>query len=120
MKRFVLERNLSICFDLFSHFQPHRICISVPFYHCFGNVAGTLSGMVHGAANIVPCPSFNGAACVEAIEAERCTSIYGTPTMFVDILAAARDGKPDVSHVETGIMAGGSGLLCHRDTTETE
>ena len=86
--------------------QPHRICISVPFYHCFGNVAGTLSGMVHGATNVVPCPSFNGAACVEAIESEQCTSIYGTPTMFVDILAAARQKKPDVSHVETGIMAG--------------
>ena len=101
-------------------FQPHRICISVPFYHCFGNVAGTLCGLVHGATNVVPCPSFNGAACVEAIEAEKCTSIYGTPTMFVDILAEARVKKPDVSHVETGIMAGGSGLLCHRDTTETE
>ena len=43
---------------------------------------------------------------MDAIEAERCTSIYGTPTMFVDILAAARQKKPDVSHVETGIMAG--------------
>merc|ERR1719266_807763 len=86
--------------------KPHRICVSVPFYHCFGNVAGTLAGLVHGATNVVPCPSFNGAACVEAIEAERCTSIYGTPTMFVDILAAARQRKPDVSHVETGIMAG--------------
>ena len=86
--------------------QPHRICISVPFYHCFGNVAGTLSGMVHGATNVVPCPSFNGAACVDAISEEKCTSIYGTPTMFVDILASARQKKPDVSHVETGIMAG--------------
>jgi len=86
--------------------KPHRICISVPFYHCFGNVAGTLSGMVHGATNVVPCPSFNGAACVDAISEEKCTSIYGTPTMFVDILASARQKKPDVSHVETGIMAG--------------
>ena len=67
---------------------------------------GALCGIIHGAANVVPCPSFNGAACVEALEAERCTSIYGTPTMFIDILAAARIRKPDVSHVETGIMAG--------------
>ena len=67
---------------------------------------GALCGMIHGATNVVPCPSFNGAACVEALEAERCTSIYGTPTMFIDILAAARIRKPDVSHVETGIMAG--------------
>ena len=86
--------------------QPHRICLSVPLYHCFGCVIGTLCGMLHGATNILPCPSFNGAACVEAIEAERCTSIYGTPTMFIDILAAARERRPDVSHVETGIMAG--------------
>ena len=69
-------------------------------------MAGTLCGLLHGATNVVPCPSFNGAACVEAIEAEKCTSIYGTPTMFVDILAEARLRKPDVSHVETGIMAG--------------
>ena len=62
--------------------------------------------MVHGATNVVPCPSFNGAACVDAISSEKCTSIYGTPTMFVDILASARAKKPDVSHVETGIMAG--------------
>ena len=67
---------------------------------------GALCGMIHGATNVVPCPSFDGAACVEALEAERCTSIYGTPTMFIDILAAARIRKPDVSHVETGIMAG--------------
>ena len=86
--------------------QPHRICLSVPFYHCFGSVMGALCGMIHGATNVVPCPSFDGAACVEALEAERCTSIYGTPTMFIDILAAARIRKPDVSHVETGIMAG--------------
>jgi len=88
--------------------KPHRICISVPFYHCFGNVIGTLCGMMHGATNVVPCPSFNGEACVDAISTEKCTSIYGTPTMFVDILAAARSKNPDVSHVETGIMAGAS------------
>jgi len=86
--------------------KPHRICVSVPFYHCFGNVAGTLASMLHGATCVVPCPSFNGPACVAAIESERCTSIYGTPTMFVDMLASARKSKPDVSHVETGIMAG--------------
>ena len=59
---------------------------------------------------------------MDAIEAERCTSIYGTPTMFVDILAAARQKKPDVSHVETGIMAGrgqGQGLRRTRQTVIT-
>ena len=78
--------------------QVHRICCSVPFYHCFGNVAGTLAGLLHGASLIVPCPrfcrfwwpvwskilcglnkpfSFNGGDCVTAIENEKCTSIYG-------------------------------------------
>jgi len=86
--------------------KVHRICVSVPFYHCFGNVAGTLASSLHGAACVVPCPSFNGKACVEAIESEKCTSIYGTPTMFVDMLDYVRQLKPDMSHVETGIMAG--------------
>jgi len=86
--------------------RAQRICVSVPLYHCFGNVAATISGMLFGAGNVYPAPSFNGMECAKAIEAEKCTSIYGTPTMFVDILAAARQIKPDVSHVETGIMAG--------------
>jgi len=86
--------------------KHHKICVSVPLYHCFGNVAGSLCSALHGATCVLPCPSFNGEACVEAIEAEKCTSIYGTPTMFVDMLAAARRAKPDLSHVETGIMAG--------------
>jgi len=84
----------------------HRICVSVPLYHCFGNVAGTICGILHGATDVFPSPSFNGLECAKAIESEACTSIYGTPTMFVDILASARQIKPNVSHVETGIMAG--------------
>jgi len=94
--------GLRIGYDL----EPHRVCVSVPFYHCFGNVCATLGGIIHGATSVVPCPSFNGAACVAAIESEKCTSIYGTPTMFVDMLDSARRTKPDVSHVKTGIMAG--------------
>jgi len=86
--------------------KPHRICVSVPLYHCFGNVAGTLCGMLHGATNVYPAPSFNGQACAQAIATEKCTSIYGTPTMFVDMLASFRQLKPDYSHVETGLMAG--------------
>lgn len=86
--------------------KPHRICVSVPFYHCFGNVCGTLSSVIHGATCVVPCPSFNGKACVEAISSERCSSVYGTPTMFIDMLAQVREIKPDVSSVETGLMAG--------------
>ena len=71
----------------------------MPFYHCFGNVAGTLASSLHGAACVVPCPSFNGKACVEAIESEKCTSIYGTPTMFVDMLDYVRQLKPDMRYL---------------------
>jgi len=62
--------------------------------------------MLYGATNVFPAPIFNGEACAQAIESEKCSSIYGTPTMFVDILANTRKTNPDVSHVETGIMAG--------------
>jgi len=86
--------------------EVHRICCSVPFYHCFGNVAGTLASLLHGASLIVPCPSFNGGDCVTAIEKEKCTSIYGTPTMFVDMLAQVRARGSDMSSAKTGLMAG--------------
>jgi len=86
--------------------KEHRICLSVPMHHCFGNVAGTICGMMHGATCIVPAPSFDGAACALAIEQERCTSLYGTPTMFIDILDNIRKTKPNLETLETGIMAG--------------
>eukprot|EP00088_Acartia_fossae_P014139 TRINITY_DN1753_c0_g1_i2.p1 TRINITY_DN1753_c0_g1~~TRINITY_DN1753_c0_g1_i2.p1 ORF type:complete len:641 (+),score=202.54 TRINITY_DN1753_c0_g1_i2:63-1985(+) len=86
--------------------KEHRICLSVPMHHCFGNVAGTICGMMHGATVVVPAPSFNGAACADAIETEKCTSLYGTPTMFIDILDNIRKTQPNLDSLETGIMAG--------------
>jgi len=86
--------------------KEHRICLSVPMHHCFGNVAGTICGMMHGATCIVPAPSFEGVACAKAIEEERCTSLYGTPTMFIDILDNIRKTQPNLETLETGIMAG--------------
>eukprot|EP00088_Acartia_fossae_P059302 TRINITY_DN7020_c0_g1_i9.p1 TRINITY_DN7020_c0_g1~~TRINITY_DN7020_c0_g1_i9.p1 ORF type:complete len:610 (-),score=111.92 TRINITY_DN7020_c0_g1_i9:136-1932(-) len=102
----LVNNAYNIGFRIGYNTKPHRICVSVPLYHCFGNVAGTLSGMLHGATNVYPAPSFNGKACAKAIADEKCTSIYGTPTMFVDMLASVRETRPDYSHVETGIMAG--------------
>ena len=86
--------------------DQHRICLSVPMHHCFGNVAGTICGMMHGAACVVPAPSFNGSACAAAVESEQCTALYGTPTMFIDILENIRQIPRDLSSLQTGIMAG--------------
>jgi fatty-acyl-CoA synthase len=83
-----------------------RLCIPVPFYHCFGCVLGTLMCVVHGAAMIIPAESFDPLATLEAIEVEGCTGIYGVPTMFIAELNHPRFGEFDVSTLRTGIMAG--------------
>jgi fatty-acyl-CoA synthase len=83
-----------------------RICIPVPFYHCFGCVLGTLCAVVHGAAMIVPAESFQSADTLAAIERERATAIYGVPTMFIAQLQHADFGGVDFSSLRTGIMAG--------------
>ena len=83
-----------------------RICIPVPFYHCFGCVLGTICAVVHGAAMIVPAESFDATATLEAIEQERATALYGVPTMFIAQLHdPSRPGR-DLSSLRTGIMAG--------------
>jgi fatty-acyl-CoA synthase len=83
-----------------------RICIPVPFYHCFGCVLGTLCGAVYGAAMIVPAESFNATATLDAIEKERATAIYGVPTMFIAQLEDETLEGRDLSSLRTGIMAG--------------
>ena len=60
-----------------------RVCVPVPFYHCFGMVIGTLAIVTHGAAIVLPSEAFEGRAVLEAVQAERCTSLYGVPTMFI-------------------------------------
>ncbi len=83
-----------------------RICIPVPFYHCFGCVLGTLCAAVYGAAMIVPAESFNATATLNAIEKERATAIYGVPTMFIAQLEDETLEGRDLSSLRTGIMAG--------------
>jgi len=83
-----------------------RICIPVPFYHCFGMVMGNLAATSHGAAMVIPAPSFDPVATLEAVQAERCTSLYGVPTMFIAELAVPDFGRFDLSSLRTGIMAG--------------
>jgi fatty-acyl-CoA synthase len=83
-----------------------RVCVPVPFYHCFGMVMGNLGATTHGATIVIPAPGFDPAATLAAVEAERCTSLYGVPTMFIAELALPDFGKYDLTSLRTGIMAG--------------
>ena len=83
-----------------------RVCIPVPFYHCFGMVLGNLACTTHGACIVIPAPGFDPAQTLGAVQAERCTSLYGVPTMFIAELALPDFGSYDLSTLRTGIMAG--------------
>jgi fatty-acyl-CoA synthase len=83
-----------------------RVCIPVPFYHCFGMVLGNLACSTHGAAMVIPEAAFDPAATLRAVEGERCTSLYGVPTMFIAELALPTFSGFDLSSLRTGIMAG--------------
>jgi fatty-acyl-CoA synthase len=86
--------------------ENDRVCIPVPFYHCFGMVLGNLACTTHGAAIVIPAPGFDPAATLAAVQAEKCTSLYGVPTMFIAELAQPDFGSYDLSSLRTGIMAG--------------
>jgi fatty-acyl-CoA synthase len=83
-----------------------RVCIPVPFYHCFGMVLGNLAVVTHGACIVIPAPGFEPAATLRATADERCTSLYGVPTMFIAELALPDFGTYDLTSLRTGIMAG--------------
>jgi fatty-acyl-CoA synthase len=86
--------------------EEDRVCIPVPFYHCFGMVMGNLGCVTHGAAMVVPAPAFEPQAVLETVQEERCTSLYGVPTMFIAELAHPQFAEYDLSSLRTGIMAG--------------
>ena len=83
-----------------------RICLPVPFYHCFGMVMGNLAAVSHGACVVIPAPAFEPAATLRAVAAERCTALYGVPTMFIAMLADPSFAEHDLASLRTGIMAG--------------
>jgi len=83
-----------------------RVCIPVPLYHCFGMVLGNLACMTHGAAMVYPAEGFDPLATLEAVEAERCTALYGVPTMFIAELGHPEFKRFDLGSLRTGIMAG--------------
>ncbi|MGA5200462.1 AMP-binding protein [Streptomyces variegatus] len=92
--------------ELCHYTEEDRVCIPVPFYHCFGMVMGNLACTSHGATMVIPGPSFDPKATLEAVAAERCTSLYGVPTMFIAELADPDFDSYDLSSLRTGIMAG--------------
>ena len=83
-----------------------RVCIPVPLYHCFGMVLGNLACVTHGSAMVYPAEGFDPLATLEAVEAERCTALYGVPTMFIAELGHPEFKRFDLSSLRTGIMAG--------------
>ncbi|HEY6909052.1 MAG TPA: AMP-binding protein [Myxococcales bacterium] len=83
-----------------------RVCIPVPFYHCFGMVLANLACTTHGACMVIPGEAFDPLAVLETVQAERCTALYGVPTMFIAVLDHPRFKEFDVASLRTGIMAG--------------
>jgi len=92
--------------ELCGYTEFDKINIPVPFYHCFGMVMGNLAATSHGACMVIPAPAFDPKATLEAVVAERCTSLYGVPTMFIAELAEPSFDDYDLSSLRTGIMAG--------------
>ena len=83
-----------------------RVCIPVPFYHCFGMVIGNLCCTAHGATMVIPNDSFDATKTLETVEREHCTSLYGVPTMFISELYTLDRHPYDLSSLRTGVMAG--------------
>ena len=92
--------------ELCLYTEVDRVCIPVPFYHCFGMVMGNLACTTHGAAMVIPAPGFDPAATLKATADEKCTSLYGVPTMFIAEWSLPDFAAYDLSSVRTGIMAG--------------
>jgi fatty-acyl-CoA synthase len=91
---------------LLSYTDADRVCIPVPLYHCFGMVIGNLAATSHGACMVYPADTFDAEATLRACAQERCTSLYGVPTMFIAELQHPRFREFDLSSLRTGIMAG--------------
>jgi len=86
--------------------EQDRLCVPVPFYHCFGCVLGNLACVSHGAAIVIPSEYFEPLKTLQAVEQERCTALHGVPTMFIAQLGQERFGEFDLTSLRTGMMAG--------------
>ncbi len=86
--------------------EKDKICVPVPLYHCFGMVMANLGALTHGATLVYPAEAFDPLAVLQAVSEERCTALYGVPTMFIGALDHPDFVKYDISSLRTGIMAG--------------
>ena len=92
--------------ELINFTAEDRLCIPVPFYHCFGMVMGNLGCTTHGATMVIPAPGFDPETTLRAVEEERCTGLYGVPTMFIAMQNHPTFADFDLSRLRTGVMAG--------------
>jgi fatty-acyl-CoA synthase len=92
--------------ELLGYDETDRICVPVPLYHCFGMVLGNLAATSHGSCVVLPAPAFEPEATLRAVAEERCTSLYGVPTMFIAELDHPAFSSFDLGSLHTGIMAG--------------
>ena len=92
--------------ELINFTEQDRLCIPVPFYHCFGMVMGNLGCSSHGATMVIPAPGFDPETTLRAIAAEGCTGVYGVPTMFIAMQHDPTFAEHDLSTLRTGVMAG--------------
>ena len=98
--------NGFFCGDILGYSDIDRVCVPVPFYHCFGMVIGNLACTSHGACIVAPGEAFDAGDTLATVEAERCTSLYGVPTMFIAQLNHPTFEAADLSQLRTGVMAG--------------
>ncbi|ABN06580.1 AMP-dependent synthetase and ligase [Methanocorpusculum labreanum Z] len=101
----VLNNGLFIG-DGMSFTENDKLCIPVPFYHCFGMVLSNMACVTHGSTMVIPGPFFDAEAVLQAVEAEKCTALHGVPTMFIAELEHPNFNRYDLSSLRTGIMAG--------------
>jgi fatty-acyl-CoA synthase len=92
--------------ELINFTHEDRLCIPVPFYHCFGMVMANLGCTTHGAAMVIPAPGFDPKLTLDAVQDEQCTGVYGVPTMFIAMQTLPEFSTYDLSRVRTGVMAG--------------
>jgi fatty-acyl-CoA synthase len=92
--------------ELINFTEQDRLCIPVPFYHCFGMVMGNLGCTTHGATMVIPAPGFDPEITLRTIAEERCTGVYGVPTMFIAMQNHPTFADHDLSSLRTGVMAG--------------
>jgi len=106
LSHYNIVNNARFVTDRISLTESDRLCIPVPLYHCFGMVMGVLGAVSKGAAMVFPGEAFDPAATLSALEAERCTAVYGVPTMFVAMLEELERSPRNLTQLRTGIMAG--------------